>query len=51
MSFQSRRIRKSWLRNQDLSLWLQDKKTQNKVKISKFVFRDSLIVINQIDHE
>ena len=51
MSIKSRRIRKPWPRDRDLSILLQDQKPRNNVKISKYVFRDSLIGINQIDHE
>ena len=35
----------------DLSLGLQDPKTLKRVKISKSLFRDFLISINQIDNE
>ena len=39
------------LRLKDLSLWLQDPKTLKRVKISKSLFRDFIIFINQIAHE
>ena len=38
-------------RLKDLSLGLQDPKTFKRVKISKSLFRDFLININNIDHE
>ena len=39
------------LRLWDLSLGLQDPKTLKMVEISKSLFRDLIIGINQIDHE